>query len=142
MSSGFMGSLCKIHNEDHTGVAFDWVRISAMGNAWWGKIFFEKAIDKWGFSNLSGEKVKEVFETLMTGYDCDGIFSPCAFTPTEHMSGTIPISSGQPIPTMSKSCKSGTRCHPGPPQPSPPTYGNKPSHQRGPGGAPLFCFAS
>jgi ABC-type branched-subunit amino acid transport system substrate-binding protein len=86
-SSPLLKTFYKIHNENHTGVAFDWVRISAMGNAWWSKIFYEKAIDKWGFKNLSGEKVKEGFETLMTGYDCDGVFSPCGFTPTEHMSG-------------------------------------------------------
>jgi ABC-type branched-subunit amino acid transport system substrate-binding protein len=80
-------TLYKIHNENHTGVAFDWVRISAMGNSWWSKTFFERAIDKWGYSNLSGEKVKEGWETLMTGYDAEGIFSPCEFSPTNHISG-------------------------------------------------------
>jgi branched-chain amino acid transport system substrate-binding protein len=78
-------TIAAIHKKNRMGTTLDWVRISAYANAIASVEAFDQAINKWGFSNLTGEKMKEFWETGMTGNNVHGLGAPNEWSPTNHV---------------------------------------------------------
>jgi hypothetical protein len=74
-----------IHKKNRLGTPLDWVRLSAYTNSISTAELLDKAITKWGFENLSGEKMKEVWETELLGNTVHGLAAPGAWSKTDHI---------------------------------------------------------
>jgi hypothetical protein len=77
--------IAAIHKKNRPGTPLDWVRISAVTNSMATAEICDKMISKYGFENLSGEKMKEFWETEMTGSTTHGLGAPSAWSKTDHV---------------------------------------------------------
>lgn len=77
--------IAAIHKKNRLGTPLDWVRISAYTNSISTAEICDKLISKYGFQNLSGEKMKEFWETEMTGNNTHGLGAPGAWSKTDHV---------------------------------------------------------
>jgi branched-chain amino acid transport system substrate-binding protein len=79
-----INDLAKIAALKRPKAAFDWQVIGAyaVGRAY--ADLAKKVIDKYGYANLNGPKLKEIAEHDMTGYTNDGLGAPIVWSPTSH----------------------------------------------------------
>lgn len=77
--------IAEINKKNRPGTPLDWVRISAYASNLGMVYGLEKAIEKYGFENVNGEKIKESWETEYLGYTSQGLGAPGEWSPTNHV---------------------------------------------------------
>jgi len=78
-------TIAEIHQKKRPNVELDWVRISAYSQAIGFISIFEQAIDKYGYSNLTGENIKWICENKMQGNTSQGLAAPITWSSTNHV---------------------------------------------------------
>ncbi|RPJ63880.1 MAG: ABC transporter substrate-binding protein [Dehalococcoidia bacterium] len=77
--------IAAIHKKNRPGTPFDWVRVSAYAGALSTIDGLTAAIEKYGFENVNGEKIKEIWETDLTGKTAHGLGAPGQWSTTDHI---------------------------------------------------------
>jgi branched-chain amino acid transport system substrate-binding protein len=81
----YLKTLYDIHAKKHPNVTFDWIRTSAMVSAMYAGELHSRAIKKYMYKNLSGEKIKSVLENDISDYNCENICPKIITSPTNHV---------------------------------------------------------
>jgi branched-chain amino acid transport system substrate-binding protein len=79
-----INDLAKVAALKRPKAAFDWQVIGAYAMARGFQYSANLTINKYGFDNLTGAKLKDVAEHDLYGYNADGLTAPLVWTPTNH----------------------------------------------------------